>query len=268
MAIQRRYGSFLAAMVVGAAATAASAQYTAGDQWLRAADFVAGDSQGSTGGNPGPGFDGAPVWKYELATGGGGLGSASPWYTQTTTVMTWDSDWYGIGEGAWSAGDNHNPPVFRDRMTHNIINDHYGSVPMVRWMNPGGDMKLSIDGQYNVLWSGNLDVGAETDVELVVARERGLTGDIDVLFSTTVSKPTPGLSIGDNVDVPVDLSMVHLDEGDSLIFSGRATDRKSGLGRWVVIGDQLSIEVAPVPAPGALALLGAAGLMASRRRRR
>lgn len=267
MAIQRRYGPLFAATVIAAATTGASAQYAVGDQWLRAADFAAGDAHGSTSGNPGPGFDGAPVWRYELTTGGGGLGSMSPWYSRTTTVMTWDSDWYGIGEGAWSAGDNVNPPVFRDRMTHNLINNHYDSVPMVRWMNPGGDMKVSIDGQYNVLWSGNLDVGAATDVELVVARERALTGDIDVLFSTTVSKPTPGLSIGDNVDVPVDLSMVHLDDGDSLIFSGRATDRLSGLGRWVVIGDQLNIEVVPVPAPGAFALLGAAGLVAARRRR-
>jgi hypothetical protein len=265
---QRTY-AVLAGIVVSAAGATASGQYTVGDQWLRAADFVDGPSHGSTAGNPGPGFDGAPVWQYELATSGGGVGSANPWFKQSSTVMSWDSDWWGIGEGAWSASDNVNPPVFRDRMTHNIIGSHYDRVPMVRWVNPGGDdMQVSIDGQYNVLWSGNLLVGDAVDVELVVARERAATGDVDVLFSTLVSKPTPGLSIGDSVDVPVDLSMVHLDDGDSLIFSGRATDSKSGLGRWVVISDHLGIQVVPVPAPGTLALLGVAGLSAAGRRRR
>jgi len=258
----------LAALAVAAAGAAASAQYTVGDQWLRAADFVQGSSHGSTAGNPGPGFDGTPVWHYELASGGGALGSSNPWYRQPTTPMTWDSDWYGAGEGAWSADDDVNPPVFRNRMTHNIIGSHFDRVPMVRWENPGGDnMQVGVSGQYNVLWSGNLLVGDAVDVELVVARERVLTGDVDVLFSTRVSKPTPGFSVGDNVDVPVDLSMIHLDDGDSLIFSGRAMDRKSGLGRWVVISDQLGIEVVRVPAPGALALLGLAGLSAARRRR-
>lgn len=257
----------MAAGLVTAAATAASAQYTAGDQWVRAADFMPG-THGSNELNPGPGFDGVPVWKYELATGGGGLGSTSPWYRQPTTTMTWDSDWYGIGQGAWTAGDDVNPPVFQNRMTHNIINDHYDRVPVVRWQNPNDDnLRVAVSGQYNVLWTGHEFVGDDVDVELVVAHERGATGDVAVLFSTTVGKPTPGLSIGDSIDVPVDLSMVHLAEGDSLIFSGRATERKSGLGRWIAIQDQLKVEVVPVPAPGALALLGAAGLAATRRRR-
>lgn len=266
MSTQSTRAGLLAGLAVASFAGIASAQYAAGDQWLRGADFVQGTVQGSSEGNPGPGFDGTPVWRYELATGGGGLGSPTPWYAQPTQVMTWDSNWWGIGEGAWSAGDDSNPPVFRDRMTHNVIGSHYDKVPVVRWENPGGDgMQVSLEGEYSVLWSGNMFIGDSVDVELVIARQSGSA--FDVLFSTMVSKPTAGLSIGDRVDVPVDLSLVQLDEGESLIFSGRATDRLTGLGRWVVISDRIGIEVVPVPAPGAMALLGLAGLAATRRRR-
>lgn len=244
----------------------ASAQYSVGDQWLRAADFEPGVSQGSTSGNPGPGFDGTPVWRYEMATGGGGLGSGSEWFRQPTTTMTWDGDWWGIGQGAWSAGDDVNPPVFRNRLTHNVSAPNHQYVPMVRWMNPGGDgMQVDIGGAFNVRWTGHESVGAETDVELVIARESS-AGAIDVLFSDLLSKQTPGLSIGDNIDVPIDLSQIALDEGDSLIFSGRGADSTTGVGRWIDISDQITIKVA-VPAPGALALLGAAGLACARRRR-
>ncbi|MFG0285440.1 MAG: hypothetical protein ACF8R7_13570 [Phycisphaerales bacterium JB039] len=256
------------ALVALAGASTASAQYTVGDQWLRAVDFQPGDTHGSVSGNPGPGFDGMPVWKYEIAHGGGGLGSGNEWFRQPTTMMTWDSEWWDIGEGAWSLGDDANPPVFRDRMTHNYMRWNYENVPLVRWMNPGGDdMRVSVTGDYNVLWSGHQLVGGEMDVELVIAREDASTGEIDVLFSETVSKPTAGLSMGDNVDVPVDLSMITLGADDSLIFSGRAVDSVTGLGRWVAISDQLTIEVVPIPSAGALGLFGIAGLGAVRRRR-
>ena len=265
----RRHAPLLAGILVAlAGSTTASAQYTVGDQWLRAVDFMPGDAHGSVSGNPGPGFDGKPVWQYEIATGGAGLGSGSAWFRQSTTKMTWDNQWWDLGEGAWSLGDDTNPPVFRDRMTHNLIGANYDNTPLVRWMNPGGDdMHVSVTGDYNVLWSGHQLVGAEMDVELVIAREDGGTGDVDVLFSTTVSKPTAGLSIGDNVDVPVDLSFITLDADDSLLFSGRAVDSMTGLGRWIVVSDQLTVEVVPVPSAGALALLGVAGIGASRRRR-
>ena len=237
--------------------------YRVGDQWVRSQDFQQGYA-GSSALNPGPGFDGRRVWQYEVAHGGARLGTGDEWFRQDTSLMVWDEDWWGIGQGAWALDDNINPPIFQNRMTHNISGGHHEHTPLVRWLNPGRDMSVSIVGDYDVLWSGHERVGADVQVELVVARESA-GGDIDMLFEQVLDKPTRGLSIGDKMSVPVELGSINIAMGDSLIFTACAVDPMAGPGRWVAVTDALEITV--VPAPASLALLAIGFAFAVRRSR-
>lgn len=259
----------LAAGVALSASQAALAQYDTGDAWHRASDWVPGVVSGSTLNNPGPGFDGVDVWQYEYARGGGGLDSATPWYAAETTMLNWDNNWWGHGTGVWSKGNDQNPPIRQGSMTHNLVGSYYDEAPIVRWLMPSGagTMDVNINGQFDVLWTGNELRGSEMDVELVIARETA-GGDFDVLFSDVLSKPTPGVSVGDTASSMVDLSRITLNEGDSLVFSGRGVSSVGWTeGRWLRITDDLTVSVAPIPAPASLALLGLGGLAAARRRR-
>jgi len=258
----------LAAGVALTASQAAFAQYDTGDAWHRASDWVPGVVSGGSVNNPGPGFDGVAVWQYEYATGGGGLGSATPWYEADTTMLSWDNNWWGHGTGVWSKGNDLNPPIRQDRMTHHLADAGYADTPIVRWMMPGAssDLMVNIQGQFDVLWTGEEMRGTDIDVELVIARESA-SGDFDVIFSDVLSKPTAGLSIGDTASSIVDLNDIMLNDGDSLIFSGRGVSSSLSDGRWVAISDDLTVSVAPIPAPASLALLGLGGLAATRRRR-
>ncbi|MEO1277516.1 MAG: PEP-CTERM sorting domain-containing protein [Planctomycetota bacterium] len=259
----------LAAGVALTASQTAMAQYVSGDSWHRSTDWVPGSVAGSTANNPGPGFDGVGVWQYEYSTGGGGLTADTPWYASDTTMLTWDDNWWNHGFGAWTKGDDAGTPIRQDRMTHNLTGSYFDEAPIVRWLMPSGtsDMRVDINGQFEVLWTGNELRGTSIDVDLVIARETA-DGIIDVLFSDTLAKPTLGISVGDTATSVVDLSEITLAEGDSLIFSGRGV---SGIGwtegRWMAIQDDLTISVNPIPAPASLALLGLGGMAAARRRR-
>ncbi|MEQ8316896.1 MAG: PEP-CTERM sorting domain-containing protein [Phycisphaerales bacterium] len=259
----------LAAGVAFSASHAAMAQYDTGDAWHRASDWVPGAVPGGTVFNPGPGFDGVGVWQYEYAQGGDGLSGDSPWYTQETTLLNWDNNWWGHGFGTWSKGNDANPPIRQGKMTHNLVGTIYDEAPIVRWMLPAGtpELMVDIDGQFDVLWTGNEFRGSDMDVELVIARESA-SGQFDVLFSDVLSKPTSGVSIGDTASSMVDLSDVMLVDGDSLVISGRGVSSVGWTeGRWLDISDDLTITVVPIPAPASLALLGLGGLAAVRRRR-
>jgi len=259
----------LSAGVVLAASQAASAQYVTGDSWHRASDWVPGIVPGSTVNNPGPGFDGVDVWQYEYSTGGGGLDSDTPWYASDKSMLSWDTNWWDNGFGAWSKGNDANPPVRQDRMTHNLVGSYHDEAPIVRWLMPSGtsELRVDINGQFDVAWTGNEMRGADIDVELVVARESA-GGDFDVIFSDVLSKPTAGMSVGDTATSMVELSGIMLSEGDSLLISGRGVDSVGwSEGRWISIEDDLTVSVNPIPAPASMALLGLGGLAAARRRR-
>lgn len=255
----------LCAPAVFIAAAPTFAQYEPGFLWSRTADWVDGTTANDTTNNPGPDLNGNPVWSYE-ATRGGGFDSADPWYAQPADRLVWDDDWWGIGTGAWALGDDLNPPVFHNRLTHNLSENVAGTIPLVRWMNPAGDgVEVALNGGLTVKWSGTGFIGSETDVDVVIALADASEGSIVPLLSETLSKPTAGDSAGDSVLLPVQFDSLFLDAGDSLVISHRGHEVFAEAGRWIPMLDGLDITV--VPAPGSLALISLAGLVSVRRRR-
>jgi hypothetical protein len=249
------------------AAPTMAQQYTPGFEWNRSANWVPGSIAGSSAGNPQPDGEGSAAWQAEW-TQGGPMGSSNEWFAQPGQLMVWDPDWYGIGSGgAWVKGDNVNPPIFNNRMTHNIHSTAYSAIPMMRWINPVGDNTvIDIAGTLDVTWSGHEFFGVPVEVDVVIAVNDFSTGVTSVLVGETLSKATPFPSVGDSSVVDVSLGQVVMDEGDSLIFSLRARDSFDGDGRWIVMQDNVTITLTPTP--GASVLLGIAGLAAIRRRKR
>lgn len=256
-----------AAAAVGSLAVLLAASAVSAEQvWLRSADWVPGSAQGSSANNPGP-VGGIPIWQYE-STQGGGLGSGNPWYAQAGSLMTWDSGWYDTGWGVWSNGDNVNPPILAGRLIHNVHTSAAQDVPLVRWQNPIGDGGVvDITGSLVINWNGNGGLGRPVDVDVVIAKHDASANTTTVLFSTTVSKPNPFPSIGDSVLLPVSITDVGVDQGDSVVITHRGRSALGPQGAWVNMYDSLSIQQV-VPAPGAAGILAMAGLAAARRRRR
>ena len=236
--------------------------------WDRSADWLPGLVANSSQGNPRPDGEGNGVWSYEWVQGGG-FGSANPWYAQPSELLVWDPDWYGINNGqAWVRHDNMNPPIFRDRMTHNVHESASDSMPLLRWANPVGSTAVDILGSLNVVWSGDNYFGVPVAVEVVIAVNDFSTGTTTPVLAETVEKPSPFPTQLDTASLPVSLTAIELDEGDSLLFSLRGQTTVSGDGRWVILEDNIQIfNNPPIPAPGAFALLGLGSLVAARRRR-
>jgi hypothetical protein len=249
--------------VLFAITTAGQAQ--ANFVWQRSADWVPGNTQGGTVNNPGPGAGGTSIWQYEY-TQGTGLGTSNPWYTRATSLMSWDPGWYNTGWGVWSKGDNLNPPVLAGRLVHNVHISAAQDIPIVRWNSPFGPINdLAIAGSLIVNWNGMGGLGQPVDVDVVIAKQNAQRTITTLLFSTTVSKPNPFPSVGDSVNIPVNLSTITLNPGESIIIRHRGRSVLPTTGGWINMFDNLSFT--SIPAPGTLGLLGLAGLAAARRRR-
>lgn len=251
------------------AASAVQAQsYDPGFTWNRSQDWVPGPVAGLPTGNPAPDSLGNPVYSYEWTTGDQ-LGSEFEWFENPGVPLVWDDQWFSSGQGAWTRADDTNPPIFRNRMTHNLIGDNYNFVPALRWNNPvpGGTL-LNITGRLTVLWSGNNFVGAPVDVDVVISIIDP-TPDMpkEILFARTVSKPNPGLTVGDIVQLDVDLTNIEVEDLSIITVSLRGRDMLAGEGRWVVLFDQ-ELNMSIVPAPGVLIFACGVPLLAMGRRRR
>ena len=248
---------------MGLAAVAGTAQ--ADFVWHRATDWVPGTIEGTSINNPST-VNGTATWQYETVRGGG-LGSLNPWFAQTGQLMTWDSAWYATGWGVWSHGDNLNPPILPGRLVHNVDPSVWQDIPLVRWLSPlTNNSFVDLTGTLTVNWNGVNGVGRPVDVDVVIARHNASSNTNSILYSNTVSKPNPFPSVGDSRLLPVSLLHVALNAGDSIVFTQRGQNSVGPLSGWVNLYDDITLTAAP--APGAAALLGMAGLMAARRKRR
>ena len=235
--------------------------------YVRVLNFAPGTNQGSTVNNPST-VNGQAVWQYESVQGGG-LGSLNPWYANTGTLMSWDPQWYQTGWGVWSKGNNANPPILAARLVHNVHSSVYNDIPMVRWLNPlGNGTQLSITGSFQINWNGLNGLGRPDDVDVVIAKFNSSLNTTTPLFTTTVSKPLPFPSVGDSVNIPINLTNISLNAGDSIVVTHRGQTALSPLGAWINLYDGVTFHATAVPAPASAALLGMGGLFAARRRRR
>jgi hypothetical protein len=235
------------------------------DVWRRSTDWVAGTSQGSSNNNPGQ-VSGQAVWEYQW-TSGGGLDSSNPWYKNPGTLMTWDGAWWSTGWGVWSKSDDNSPPILAGRLIHNVAASSWANIPMVRWMNPlGNGGVVNLSGTLVVNWNGVNGIGRPDDDDVVIAKYSAATNTTVPLFTSTVSKPNPFPSVGDSVLLPVNLTNIDVNQGDSIVITHRGQEALAPLGAWINLYDGLTITA--VPAPGAAGLLATAGLMGFRRRRR
>ncbi len=228
-------------------ASAAHAQYQAGYVWNRDADWSGGTRHGGSWrwGNPDADEVGNEVWSYEICSGGGALDSANPWYREPTTLATWDASWYG-GAGLWSQGDNSGPPLARQEIVHDRgLGGLFGRTPLVRWTNPTREtISVGVSGQLRVTWAGNA-AGCPVVVDVVVAR---LTeaGAYTELLAATVSKPLVACTVGDYLELPMDVSNLGVGARDQIVVSIRA--RESVAGQWVILRDAISITLMDVDA--------------------
>lgn len=243
------------------AAGTASAQV-----WNRALNWTPGTVAGTSVGNPGPGPGGADVWGYESVSGSA-LGSAGAWYDQPRTPLTWDPQWWNTGVGAWTAGDDKSPPIMQDRFIHNLHTSTFDSVPMVTWNNPLGDgTAVDVTGSLRLRWTGNGGIGMPVDVDLMLGLYDASSGITSPLLAQTYAKPTPAPSFEEEIVIPLEFTNIMLDAGDQIVLTHRGREAFGPQGMWVTVFDG-GMNITLVPAPGAAAVLGMAGLAALRRRR-
>ena len=257
-----------AALMLGAGS--ARAAYMAGFTWDRSDDYDAGMIPGSTVGNPSTDVEGSGVWRMESTdVAGDGLGGANPWYEGATMVHVWDDSWYS-GPGAWTRGDNVNPPIRGGDMTMNISNVGLrANAPLIRWISPvGAPIDVDITGTWTVEWRGGGGESGNIDIDAVIAHVDVSAGVTSVLHSLVFEKPTDDTSL-ETLSAPVSLLGVRLEPGDQVIISGRGQGFAPST--WPNLVDDLTFSIENVvPEPATLALLGlaAAGLGAYARRRR
>jgi hypothetical protein len=228
----------------------------------RSTDWLPG-VPGQTSGSPGPG--GPAIWIYEYTSGGGSLADPTPWYSTPSTAMTWDAAWWQTGRGVWSSGDEVSPPVDENRTAHNVAASAISRVPIIRFRNPLATTELfDLAGQLSVIWDGVSGVGRPTLVDVIVGKQNVSGTNTTILFADSYEKPNNFASIGDRVDVGIELPDVQLAPGESIIISHRGREAVAP-GGWIHLVDNVTITT--IPTPGAVTLLALGGIVAIRRRR-
>lgn len=249
----------------------ASAEQTTQWIWNRHADFSVRPTadNGTTNGNPSADQYGTPVWGYEVTTGGGPLGSPSPWYAQPTNKMVWNASWFGGGP-TWATGLNWVPLIDNTSLLDHDNND--SQAPLVRWTNPLlVPASLTIEGNLLLKWADYSDTNRVSyPVDMVVAHVSHQTGITTALFTATQTASfgyvTGTVSAS---PLPVNLSLDIL-PGDQVLISVQTRwdvsmyQHHYNMYDWVNDG----ITLTATPEPATLSLLAIAGLLVLKRHRK
>ena len=199
----------------------------------RYADFQGGPSNYTTVDNPQPAQAYQDVWEETYVHGGGGAGSAGPWYEQAGVKLIWDPSWWGSA-GVWARGNNLSPPIGKGGMTHDL--SYYPYTPVLRWYNRvGNGVQVHVYGKYQVYWDGDVFPIAAIPAQVVIAKHSAASGAYRVLYSVTLNKPSDN-GAAQTVSVSVNIPNTSMDLGDYLLLSIRAASAKSG--NWQVLYDQ------------------------------
>ncbi|MBI5409442.1 MAG: hypothetical protein HZA14_08755 [Nitrospirae bacterium] len=242
-------------------------RYYQGYFWKLLNDYTPGTVRYSTSGNPDNDTNGIPTWSYELINTSG-LGIDAPWYTNRSTLLTWDS--FEYNRITWATNDggvNLNKWV----VNYSLSNNGIGKAPLIRWTNPTGrSIRVNIYGRFRLNWYGlNVNpnwrrggsywdyylVGSPADVNLTVGYYDVSTGSTKALFSNRVKKPINGETTcaAPNYDA-CDHEFVYInsealvDPGDSIFWTARPLKYYTDRNRWITMdhGD-ITIRIVPEP---------------------
>jgi hypothetical protein len=155
----------------------------------------------------------------------------------------------------------------QDRIIHNLHTSTFDVAPVVTWTNPLGDhTQVDVTGSLRLRWTGRDGIGKPVDVDLMLGMYDASLGVITPLLASTYSKPTSEPSFEEEIVIPLDLASIMLDAGDEIMLTHRGHNPFGPQGMWVTVFDG-GMNITLVPAPGAAAVLGLAGIAALRRRR-
>jgi predicted NUDIX family NTP pyrophosphohydrolase len=187
-----------------------SGSYAAGMTWNRDADWTGGQTQGSAAGNPDGDQLGNAAWRYSYVSGGDGLGGSNPWYKQSSTLLTWDSSWFGEA-GRWTKADNVLPAVSQARSETQGT-----STPLVEWLNPTGqEVAVDLGGSLELDWDGGASGAVDVAVILV---HTGTTTVYTQLLAQTCSG-----TAGTTQTIPVSATQVMVGPNDRILITHRYT---------------------------------------------
>lgn len=246
--------------------SASALEYAPGVVWDRYADWTPGTTPGSSDGNADDDRNGNPTWLYANLQGGGGLGSATPWFEGTATPQVWDDSWTGaLSNQAWARAYNGpgepkigaNPPITRGNMIHDLSQNtgSWNYKPGILWLNPAGEGSIvNVTGSFTATWNGyGLAYYPDIPIEYVAAKFDSSSNDFEILYSGRVTNPQVGASYTGVVRVTLpDLNLENLrfDEGDYMIYSIRGDSSYQWPAAWVGLTDSLQITlVSQVPEP-------------------
>jgi hypothetical protein len=244
LGIDRRRTALPAMLLLLHLATAAEAQYDQGFVWNCAQDWTPRppSDAGTSNGNPDDDATGRPCWHFlytQDIAAAGGLGSPTPWYTVATSRSVWDVNWFNAGSSLWARGNDLNPPISRDDLTHTFGNGNGGYAPVLRWVYPGQcPIRVSLSGSVTIVWSGQNVAGNTGQVDVAFLRD-ATDGALTPLFSGTIDRP-PGTA---SRVVPIQVPSIPIRAGDSVVITLRARQWLGGNNWSVMRTPELSLTV-------------------------